>query len=109
MKRIDQEGPNALLQLREPVNKFPARGGCAMRHAHLRTHRLRVTVALAFALICAIIGAGSTCRSLILDVQRSPSVSYLGIGGTCRRRLFSLCSDARQVGILKHLRYEDAD
>jgi hypothetical protein len=23
MKRIDEQGPDALLQLREPVNKFP--------------------------------------------------------------------------------------
>jgi hypothetical protein len=23
LKRVDEEGPNALIQLREPVNKFP--------------------------------------------------------------------------------------
>jgi hypothetical protein len=23
MKRVDEQGPNALVQLREPVNKFP--------------------------------------------------------------------------------------
>jgi len=39
-----------------------------------------------------------------------PSVSaYLGIGGTCRRRLLSLCTEVGQVGTLKHLRREDAN
>jgi len=42
-----------------------ARDGRAARHAHLRTRRSPATVALAFALMCAIIGAGSTCPSLI--------------------------------------------
>ncbi len=43
-------------------------------------------------------------------MRRIPGVSaYLGIGGTCRRRLLSLCSDVRQVDILKYLRCEDAD
>jgi hypothetical protein len=35
--------------------------GRTARHAHLRMHRSPATVALAFALMCAIIGAGSTC------------------------------------------------
>jgi len=42
--------------------------------------------------------------------RRDPIVSaYLGIGGTCRRRLFQLCSDVPRVGTLQHLRCEDAD
>jgi len=39
-------------------------------------------------------------------------LAYLGIGGIggiCWRRLLSLCSDVRQMGVLKHLRSEDAD
>jgi hypothetical protein len=39
--------------------------GHTARHAHLRMHQSPATLALAFALMCAIIGAGSTCRSLI--------------------------------------------
>ena len=42
-----------------------ARDGRAVRHAHRRAYRSLATVALAFALMCAIIGAGSTCPSLI--------------------------------------------
>jgi hypothetical protein len=50
LKRIDDQGADALLQLRKPVNKFPDGVDC-----------------------------------------------------------FTLCSDVRQVGILKHLRCDDAD
>jgi hypothetical protein len=42
-----------------------ASDGRVARHAHLRTRQSQATVALPFALMCAIIGAGSTCRSLI--------------------------------------------
>ena len=43
----------------------PAWSKYSCGHAHLRTHRSPATVALAFALMCAIIGVGSTCRSLL--------------------------------------------
>jgi len=39
-----------------------ARDGRAVHHVPLRTPRSRTTVALAFALMCAIIRVGSTCR-----------------------------------------------
>ena len=42
-----------------------ARDGRALRHAHRHTHRSRATVAIPFALMCAIIAIGSTCRLLI--------------------------------------------
>jgi len=48
----------------------------------------------------------------IVDLRRAAQQSvlpYLGIGGISWRRLLSLCSDVHQVGILKHLRSEDAD
>ena len=41
-----------------------ARNGRAVRHAHRRARRSLATVALTFALMCAIIKVGSTCRSL---------------------------------------------
>ena len=84
--------------------------GRAVHPAHLRTHRSPATVALPFALMCAIIGGGNICQSLSWDARRSQRVSaYLGVFGTCRRRLLSLCSDVRQVSILKHLRCEDGN
>ena len=87
-----------------------AHDGRAVRHARLRTHRSRATVALAFTLMCAIIGVASTCRSLLCDLRHSPSVSpYLGIRGTCRRRQLSLRSDVRQVIILQRMHCEGAD
>jgi hypothetical protein len=41
-----------------------ALNGRAVRHAHHRTHRSPATVALPFALMCAIIRVANTCRSL---------------------------------------------
>ena len=87
-----------------------ARSGRPACPAPLRTHRSPATVALPFVLMCAIVGTGSTCRSLLCDAQPSQSVAAnLGIGDTSRRRLLSLCSNLRQVGILKHLRCEDGN
>ena len=53
MKRIDEQGANTLLQLREPVN------------AHLRPRWWLANVVLPFVLMCAIIRIRNTCRSLI--------------------------------------------
>jgi hypothetical protein len=46
--------------------RYEPRAGRPLRHAHLRTPpRLWATVALLFALMCAIIAFESTCRLLI--------------------------------------------
>ena len=41
--------------------------------------------------------------------QIAPQPRALGISGYGQRRSLSLCSDARQVGVLQHLHCEDAD
>ena len=63
------------------------RDGHAARPAPLRTHRSPATVALPFALMCAIIAVGSTCQSLICEPRRNQSISAtLRIGGNSRHR-----------------------
>jgi hypothetical protein len=60
---VGQHGSIALIErfILSLKNEWPRSAPCASPHAH----RSPATVALAFALTCAIIGAGSTCRSLL--------------------------------------------
>jgi hypothetical protein len=48
-----------------------------------------------------------TLRMMLPRERIQSALAYLGIGGISWRRLLSLCSDVRQVAILKHLHCED--
>ena len=65
------------------------RGGDVLRDVRFRRRRLRASVALAFGLMCVIIGAGNTFQLLPWGVRHSPvrwelSTSAVSVGPDCR-------------------------